>query len=389
MANNKDFKVKSGIIAPNYIEPNNNVSFASSYYELKSFVQNQSIYIGSYIPLSPFGEYFIFGKSGTRLYWLNDQYVSGSTTYAPKIFQLNLSTAWDLSTASYTTGKELGTGTETQPHAIWFNSDGTYIYMVGAQDDDVDRAALSTAWEIDSAGSWSTVRGNIGTTLPWGGAYSKSDGSKLFIGAVDEILEFSTSSAFNYGTMTEIRSLVYDFGSSYRFTFNNDGTTLFVQDTGIDKTIEFTLTTGFNLSTATFKESYADKYTSQQTLQFYEPGNASDGVYGYIQAFGYIYRGQTSSQTVTLDLSQQNFFLVQYNEDLNFNIINPPQVGLFTLRLRRGTSVDKTITFPDNFSFGSENAPTIDTYQDETTITFFTSDGGTTYQAFTAIKDAS
>jgi len=389
MANNKDFKVKSGIIAPNYIEPNNNVSFSTGYYGLKSFVENQSISIGSYIPLSAFGEYFIFGNNGTRLYWLNSQYVSGATTYPPKIFQLNLSTAWSLSTASYTTGKELGTGTETQPHAIWFNSDGTYIYMIGAQDDDIDRAALSTAWEIDSAGSWSTVIGNIGTTLPWGGAYSKSDGSKLFIGAVDEILEFSTPSAFNYGSMTQIRKLEYDFGSSYRFTFNEDGTRLFVQDEGNDQTLEFTLTTGFNLSTAIFKESYADKYSGQQTLQFYEPDNSSDGFYGYIQAFGIIYRGQTTTQSVTLDLSQQNFFFVSYNQDLEFNIINPPQLGLFTLRLRRGTSVDKTVTFPDNFSFGSENAPTIDTYLDTTTITFFTSDGGTTYQAFTAIGDAS
>jgi len=87
-----------------------------------------------------------FGKDGERLY------IVGSTNN--KIFQYNLSTPYDITTASYASKSLSIGGQDTVPHGLDISEDGSKIYMVGNANDRVYEYDLSTAWELDS-GSYS------------------------------------------------------------------------------------------------------------------------------------------------------------------------------------------------------------------------------------------
>lgn len=87
---------------------------------------------------------FTFGKNGERLYYLIDYGSIGGIT------QYNLSTAWNISTTSYI--GEFGLTTNGNvPVDISFNSDGTIMYWANGTTDVILEYNLSTAWEISTA----------------------------------------------------------------------------------------------------------------------------------------------------------------------------------------------------------------------------------------------
>lgn len=86
-----------------------------------------------------------FKDGGERFYVLDGQ---GSTT---SIYQYTLDTAWDVSTASYD-GVSLDVSTEdTDPTAILFNSVGDDLFVLGAANENIYTYNLSTAWDLGSA----------------------------------------------------------------------------------------------------------------------------------------------------------------------------------------------------------------------------------------------
>jgi hypothetical protein len=79
-----------------------------------------------------------FKPDGTRAY------ICGNSS--DKVFQYNLSTAWDLSTGSYSTSFNTPT---VNPRDLALNNDGTKIYTIdGTQ---VFQATLSTAYDLSTA----------------------------------------------------------------------------------------------------------------------------------------------------------------------------------------------------------------------------------------------
>ena len=87
-------------------------------------------------------------------------------------------------------------------------------------------------------------------------------GTKFFISGNtnDKIYEFTVSSGFDL-TSTVAYDSALDINSEalgpQNIRFNNDGTKLFLVDTHSDDVNEYTLTTGFDISTATHKGSFS------------------------------------------------------------------------------------------------------------------------------------
>jgi DNA-binding beta-propeller fold protein YncE len=75
-------------------------------------------------------------------------YVTGIDS--DNVLEYSLSTAWDVSTASYSQAFYVGTQ-ESQPRGIVFKPDGTKMYIAGANGDEVNEYDLSTAWDISTA----------------------------------------------------------------------------------------------------------------------------------------------------------------------------------------------------------------------------------------------
>jgi len=137
-------------------------------------------------------------RDGTKVYLMS--YTSST------IRQHNLSTAWDISTASATHNAQKDIGTTVSDtgsgwYEIWMSPDGTELWAIRSSTEYIYRLTMSTPWDISTAsyaGS-STNRINIGSfgspmTSPYVyGIYLKPDGSKLYTYHYnsDEIHRFS------------------------------------------------------------------------------------------------------------------------------------------------------------------------------------------------------
>lgn len=67
------------------------------------------------------------------------------------VYQYALSTAWDVSTASYASKSFSVTTQETSPAGIAFSSDGAFMFVVGTSSNKVHKYALATAWDVSTA----------------------------------------------------------------------------------------------------------------------------------------------------------------------------------------------------------------------------------------------
>ena len=61
-----------------------------------------------------------------------------------------LSTAWDVSTATYDSKSFSVASQDGLPRGFAFKSDGTKVYIVGATSDAVYQYSLSTAWDVST-----------------------------------------------------------------------------------------------------------------------------------------------------------------------------------------------------------------------------------------------
>ena len=100
----------------------------------------------SYSPLqSTVTKDFFIRSDGLKLY------TTGNST--DKVFQHTLSAAWDISTASYDSVElDLATeGSQTSPSALWFAPTGEYVWVHGNDTDDIRQYSMTTAWDISTA----------------------------------------------------------------------------------------------------------------------------------------------------------------------------------------------------------------------------------------------
>jgi DNA-binding beta-propeller fold protein YncE len=190
---------------------------------------------------TPFG--LFFGDSGTKLY------VVGTTT--DTVYQYTLTTAWDISTASYASISFSVTTQEATPRALFFKPDGTKMYVLGQTGDDVNEYDLSTAWNVSTA-SFVRASAAVGEATPTG-LWFKDDGTKMYVTGQtnDTVREFSLSTAWNVSTISFVQSLSIGFDTaSTGVTFKDDGTKLYTVGTANDTVYEIQLATAWNISTA-------------------------------------------------------------------------------------------------------------------------------------------
>ena len=91
-----------------------------------------------------------FKPDGTKMY-----ITGGAYTTTDQTDQYTLSTAWDISTASYDSVSLDHSSQDDTPGDILFNSDGTKLYMLGSTGHTISEYTLSTAYQLSSA-SFST-----------------------------------------------------------------------------------------------------------------------------------------------------------------------------------------------------------------------------------------
>ena len=135
-----------------------------------------------------------FKPDGTKMYVVDSS--------NRKIYQYNLSTAWDVSTATYAQDVSV-VSEDLDPQEVQFKTNGTKMYVAGETGNDINEYDLDPAWDISSASySQNFDVSNEGTSPT--GLYFKSDGSKMYVcdAAGDEINEYDLDPYWDVSSAT-------------------------------------------------------------------------------------------------------------------------------------------------------------------------------------------
>lgn len=132
---------------------------------------------------------FFIGNNGTALYVMSSSV----------IYQYTMSTAWNVSTATYNRSYTFTDGFLTAGEAVWFKSDGTEMYILST-DSNIHEFPLSSGWDLSTVSAYTSYSfySNSSTSRD---IWMNSDGTKVYIvgTTADDINYFTLASAWNPG----------------------------------------------------------------------------------------------------------------------------------------------------------------------------------------------
>lgn len=226
-----------------------------------------------------------FKPDGSRMFY------SGVTNDTVAV--LNLTTSWDIATASFSSKFFRVASQDAAPSDLYFKPDGTTIFMIGSGSDRVNEYSLSTPWNITTASFVQFFSVATQETTPLG-LFFKPDGTTMYvIGSVgDDINEYSLSTPWDISTASYIR--VYYIGANEAtpnsLYFSPDGNYFYFIGTTGDDVNQYTMSTPWTLTTATFTRAFVTSgkeangtslYFKPDGTKMYIAGITSDSIHQY------------------------------------------------------------------------------------------------------------
>ena len=157
---------------------------------------------------------------------------------------------YDISTGTFTQIALSVSAQESSPYAMLYNNDGTKLYVMGASGDDINEYALSTAYDI-STGTYTQIALSVSAqeSSPFAMMFN-NDGTTLYVLGLsgDNIHEYALSTAYDISTATYTQialSVSAQESSPTAMMYNNDGTKLYVLGRAGDDINEYDLAGGF------------------------------------------------------------------------------------------------------------------------------------------------
>jgi len=222
-----------------------------------------------------------FNNSGSKLY---------VTEANGTVFEYDLSTNFDVSTAVFNQSLDVSGFAESPEDIIW-NDDGTSFYLPDSNDGEVFQYDLSTAFDISTAGPSTPLDVSSETNDPTGISFS-NNGEALFVSAGDEnVYKYSLGTA--YDLSTAVFQLFSDFSSELSdlvdINVNNNGKDLHLLGSVDDKIFEYEFTDPNNITETVFQSSESVSEDSDPQgllfnddgLKVYMVGTGSDKIYEY------------------------------------------------------------------------------------------------------------
>ncbi|MCE7996901.1 MAG: response regulator [Roseivirga sp.] len=233
------------------------------------------------------------------------------------IYQYHLTTAFDISTATYTGDQESFSvfSQEINPRSLAFNLQGDKMFMIGSARDRVFEYTLSSPFDISTA-TYSGVERSFNIKKQGNFPYSMSfnnDGTKLFTAEMREanVNEYHLSRAFDVSTARyaggkEKLSSAAQESLPVSLKFNMDGTRMYLLGNEENDINEYVLETPFDVSTASYhgdieRFSVADQDGDPRSVTFngdgtkmFILGNGEDQVLEYVLDSGPLLLTQSS-----------------------------------------------------------------------------------------------
>ena len=289
-----------------------------------------------------------------------NMYVNGST--GDDVNQYTLSSAWDVSTATYL--QLFSTAAQdSAPADIFFKPDGLSMFIMGNNNDTVYQYTLSSAWNISTA-SYASKSFSVTTqeSNPQG-LWFKPDGTTMYVtgSAADAVFQYTLGTAWDVSTASYSGisfSISTQEASSTQVNLSADGLTMWITGNIGDDISQYTLGTAWNVSTATFVNNFYIGFQdvnpsglfidSTASNRVYMVGTTSDTVFQYNTATNSI-SAVTDVFNTTSNARVQGNLAVQGNANIDAALI----AGNLTVGT---TSISGALTATSTLSLGGATA---------------------------------
>lgn len=175
-----------------------------------------------------------FKPDGTKMY------TSGTTT--DNIYEYELSTPWQLTGSANQTSSFNVASQETNPQDVFFKPDGTKFYTLGQFSDQVWEYDTTIPWSVASA----SLAGSVSITAQDGtptGLWFKPDGTKMYSVGInnDNVSEYTLATPWSVSTASFVQNFsIADRETSVRaINFNSTGTKMFILGLTSDSVIVY------------------------------------------------------------------------------------------------------------------------------------------------------
>jgi len=188
-----------------------------------------------------------FSKSGEKMF------VVGRINDA--VYEYTLTGAYCIGTASFVDSFSVA-NQEVNPRGITFSKSGDKMFvMVSKVVDQVDEYTLTTAWDVSTASFVDSFSVATQETIPTGLAFNKSGNKMFIVGKVgDDVNEYTLSTAWDVSTASFVDSFSVrsQEATPQDIWFDSSGKTMFIVGQVGDDVNVYKLTTAWDVSTASF-----------------------------------------------------------------------------------------------------------------------------------------
>ena len=228
--------------------------------------------------------YFQFTNDGKKLFMINTFHTAG---FVGKVYEYSLTTAYDVSTASYTGVSYTPAGITTDRSALAFKPDGTKMFIMGT-----DNHTTTSQFDLPVYNTNDfIVQPHASNSTTFDLTFTASDGVNTATSTAQAFTlsftpNWNQSASVMYSTWpsTIYSDTVYSGNVNGGFWFNSAGTKMILSDSegathgGQGRLKEYTLSTEWNHTTASFSQN-GDQYIYANS-GFDLTGNGLTVVYG-------------------------------------------------------------------------------------------------------------
>lgn len=294
-----------------------------------------------------------------------------------KVSSVTSTSYYDIANATYAS-KSLSVSQDSTPSDILFNGNGTKAYMLGYATDAIYQYSLSTAYDI-STGSYDSVSFSVSSqdSVPLAMAWN-SDGTKLYVAGSgnDSIFQYTLSTAYNLATASYSNvslSISSQTTNPDGLFFKPDGTIMYLCSQN-GAVYQYTLSTAFDLSTASYASKSLDVSgetssargvaLSSDGLKVFIVDNTNDAIDQYNLSTAWdISTGSYASKTFSVT-TQENFPMGL--------VFSPTGDKMYVVGTQNDTIYQYTTSFSSvSTTFDCENANVFETELDANTTVVF------------------